>query len=321
MSLRVGEIIDQSLRLVNRVDPNFRVRALDAVDRAVRYYAERLPWPGLEREEQFVSNGTRDFTFPRRVRSVISIGDVNHDEYVRPGDNWHKQYPVWDVGGEHPTSRALQWDTRGFRPVIQAPPSDGSKLLVETTQSEAIPVRVRGLVFDSQASGTALELYEQEETISANVTAVQSSNTFRQIYAIEKDSLDSDSDVVIKYASETSPAARIATYERTPRYLSIKFLAQPDAGDPFLVRYHTGPPRIAAEDTVLDPGIDPEPIVWRVVGDLHWMQGQGQAAGAARQTADELLTNKIRQQESHGDNLAQAIPYAPFIEPDETDVF
>ena len=113
MALIVGDVINRALRMTNRVDAKHRVRALDGVDRAVSYFGDRLPWPSLERTEEFLTNGTQFFTFPARVRNIIAIGDIGRQEYVPPGDQWERQEPTSILGGSR-RSGMCQWQDRGW---------------------------------------------------------------------------------------------------------------------------------------------------------------------------------------------------------------
>lgn len=318
MALIVGDVINKALRMANRVDPQHRVRALDAVDRAVRYFSERLPWPSLERVEEFRANGSQYFTFPARVRVIRALGDKERCDYIKPGDQWERQYPTFVLGDQRPAG-AWEWQDRGWVPTIQNPATD-TTLLFTTTQSEAVSVTVRGLVRDTTASGTALELVEADEVIAANITPVTSANTYVEIFGIEKDAIDGSADLIVAYNNgANSQAARIPSNERAPQYRRIEWLGNVSAGDRFRCRYYTRPAKINDEQQVLDAAVDEDIIMWATVGDLHWMSESPEAAAGAWQQRDALMQAKLTAQRSHGDNLQQAIPYAPMIDEDPWD--
>lgn len=311
----VSDIVTQALRLANRVDPNYRQRALDAVDRNVRYFAERIPWPSLERRENFVANGSEFFVFPSRVRSVISIGDRVRQDYVPPGDHFERQYPAWELGTK-PAGGPFKWRHLGVVPVIQNPTA-ASTLTFNTTASDSQTVYVKGLAQDTTASGTSLEYFETSEIIVAQETPAATTNSYVEVLALDADTLDKSNDIIFKYTTGSVPAARMRANERRPNYQKIQWLAAPAAGNTLTVRYYTDPPKIVSESHELDPQISEDFLIWRTVGDLHWISEQPQAAQAAWDKADGLLQTKIQAQQNHGDRLEQAIPYAPFIEPDD----
>lgn len=313
MSTVVSDVIDQALRLANRVDPNYRVRALDAVDRAVRQYAEKLPWPSLDRTEVFTSDGSRLFTFPRRVRVPVSVGDVGRGENVRPGNHWERQYPRSDMGLETAGQGIWQWQDKGEVAVLRQPAAP-TLLEFSTTQSDAIPVYVSGLVFATAFSGTADEYYEASELVAANVTAVDSVNQYSKVLRIEKDRGFTSADVLVRYATGDLPAARLLRNERRSHYHQIQFLGTPSVGAQFQVRYYAEPPRITAENVVLDPSIDEDALVWFTVGDLHWMAQAPEAANAAWAKALARIDEKLTARQGHGDRAQQAIPADPWID-------
>jgi hypothetical protein len=305
--------------MANRVDPQHRQRALDAADRAVRYFAERVPWPSLERVETFRTNGTEFFTFPARVRQIIAIGDLERQEYVGPGDQWERQHMAHL--SNRPSAAIWEWQDRGYQPVIQAPSTD-TTLVFSTTQSEATSVYVSGLVRDSSASGTSLELVELDEVVAVNQSPVSTVNEYAVVTSVEKDDITISSDIVVDYGRGTvSKAARLRSNERKPTYRRVEWLALPGTGNRFRTRYYTSPPKVNDEIQMLDPAIDEDIVFWGVVGDLHWVAEAPQAAQAAWQQRDNLIQSKLIGQEVHGDHLSQAIPFAPMIDEDPWDVY
>lgn len=311
----VGSVIDQALQLVNRVDSSYRQRALYAIERGVRHYAERLPWPSLIRQELFYSNGTDSFVFPQRVRQLISVGDNTHKAYVPPGGHFERQYPEWQLGSK-PSGGPFQWRPAGDVPVIQDPAA-ATYLELNTTASDSQTVYVRGTAQDTSASGTPLEFYDYEESVTALETPVTTSALFYRIFSIEAANLDRSNDIFVRYSTDAVPAARIPTFERHSKYKKIEWLAKPAAGAAFTCRYYADPVKINSETQALDPQIPEDYLVWRIVGDLHWIAEQPQAAQAAWGRADELMRTKIEAETTHGDQYSQAIPYAPFITDDE----
>jgi hypothetical protein len=317
MSQTVGEIIDSALELANRVDPQHRTRARRAVDRAILFYSDKLPWPSLVREETFTSNGTRYMTFPRRVRSIISVGDKTRQLHVEPGSHFGRQYPSQYFGTQ--PSGTWEWDDLGLVPTIVDPSTD-TTLNLSTTQSESVLVTVHGFLRDSTSSGTALELYEHSEVITLGGSAQNTGHEFVRIKSIEKDGLDTESDVVVKVNEPAvKPIARIGANERSPQYRRIQFLGKPAAGDQITVSYYERPLRVTAEDVNMDPAIHTDIIVWRVVGDLHWIGEDPQAAQIAWAKAEKLMDERMRAQTSQGEQLKQAIPYAPAIDNDDAE--
>jgi len=317
----VADVVTQALQLANRVDDQHRSRALSAVDRAVRYYAERVPWPSLIRTEDFLANGTKYLVFPQHVRSIITIGDKSKKEYVSPGAQWEKQYPEWQFGSK-PSGSAFEWRHEGWVPVV-VPPDGSLAVKLNTSQSDSQTVYVHGLALDTAASGTPLMYFDTREIVIAQETPVASTHLFKEILGIETDTLDKNSSVTVRYSDGTI-AARIAPNERHSRYQRIEWLAVPAAGSTITVRYYADPAKIVSESQQVDPQVDQEFMIWRVAGDLHWINQEAQAAQAAWGKADSRIQERLNSENSHGDKLQQAIPFAPMIDPsldDQVDFF
>lgn len=308
----VSNIVTQALRLANRVDPAYRQRALDAVDRNVVYFAERLPWPALERRETFIADGTEFLTFPSRVRSLISIGDVKNEAYVFPGDHFERQFGAWELGTK-PSGGPFRWRHLGTVPTIQDP-SSPDKLELNTTASDSQTVTIHGLAQDTTASGTALEYFQTTELVVAQETPVASTNLYKEVIGLEASTLDKDNDIRVRWQTGDLPAARIAKNAQRPEYQRIQWLVKPEVGRQFITRYYTNPPKIETESAILDPQIPADFLIWRTVGDLQFMAEQPTAAQQAWNRADQLLAMKIQAAQNHGDRLEQAIPFAPFID-------
>jgi hypothetical protein len=308
VSTEISRIVDEALQLTNRVDTKHRTRALNAVSRGVEYWAERLPWPGLKRYEAFASDGTRYMTFPERVRKVISVGDITDRVPVQPGDHWNREHAsLWlqDLRAD-----PLEWRDLGIVPLASDPVTD-TQLSIEASVSEPLTVYITGLARDTAASGTALELYEVRESFAITGTgATDTSNTFVRVTGLEKNTNDGTAEVVVKSSVDSKTLARIGAQDGSPQYRRIEFITLPGAGRQYRVEYYSKPAEVVNESSPLPPSIDRDYLVWRVVGDLHWIAEQPDAARAAWQKADGLLLAHQNAEKTHGEDYAgQLTPY------------
>jgi hypothetical protein len=175
-------------------------------------------------------------------------------------------------------------------PVISQPETP-AQLTISASASEPISVRLSGLARDSSASGTALELYPIFETyVVAGTGASVTSNTFSEIHTIEK-TADSTAELTFSVAGKT--IARIAPEQRIPEYRRIEWLYLPPAGRVLRVEYFKRPERIASESSHLPVESDFDYLLWRVVGDMHWLANESEPARIAWQKADGIMQEKI----------------------------
>jgi hypothetical protein len=305
VATEISRIIDEALQLTNRVDSQHRTRARVALGRGVEYWAERLPWPGLKRYEAFASNGTRFMAFPERVRKVISVSDITDKLPVKPGDHWNREHStLWlqDLQAD-----PLEWRDLGLVATISDPVTD-STLTIEATVSEALTVYVTGLARDTNASGTALELYEARESFAITGTgATDTTTAFVRVTSLEKSVEAGLADVTVKSSVDSKPLARLAANDSAAEYRRIEYLTVPNAGRQYRLEYYTKPSPIVNETSPLPPSIDRDYLVWRIVGDLHWTAEQPDAARAAWQKADGLLMAHQNAERTHGEDYAGQI--------------
>jgi len=308
MATTVGDLINQAQRVTNRVDSAFRTRVLESIDRALQHYADRVPWPQLERVEDFIADGSAFLVLPSRVRVVDSIGDKTNQAFVQPSAHFERQFPSY-VLGTRTTGQPLYWRAVAPAAVVSSPPGGLSYVTVETTASYALDVHLAGLAQDTTASGTALEFYHAQETVAANLTPATSVNLWKELTVIEK--ATDDVDVIVKYPSTGVLASRLFQANRVAQYPRVEFVHAPTAGTVLQVRYYASVPKVAAETTVIPQGVDTDVLLWRAVGDLHWMYETPEAARAAWSKADEMIQQKLLGRIGHGENMQQAIPFNP----------
>lgn len=282
----VKDVIDEALKLANRVSVADRGRALEAVNRAVRKYAQRAPWPGLKRTEVFVTDGTRFMIFPERVAKVIELADVSDATEIRHDDRFLQNHgPVYLAGT---AGRPCAWREAGTVPVVRQPATD-SPLYFVAAASDVITADVFGLVRDTAASGSMLEFYEVREQVSivgSGVTSV-STNLYVELKAIHK---DQDSVARVDVGDYTGKVvARLLPQRGQAAYRRLEFELVPGEGRSIKVEYYTWPDRVNSETQPIDPTINLEYLVWRTAAEIHWISKEAQAYQAAAQTADEIL--------------------------------
>lgn len=259
---------------------------LDALDEALQWYSKRIPWIARRETERFLTTGSETLVLPDRVLQVLEIGDLTNSRYVRAGSHWRRRAPgpFFDKTG----GTVYEWEEIGMTPVVAQPQTD-STLSLSAPVSDSFDVYVRGLARDTVASGTALELYETEETVSINSSETQQTTTlFTRIDSIEKPR-GTLADLLVAEDADGRRISRIPTWAAHPLYKAIRFLYIPSANTTLDIEYFRRPDRLTSESQSIDPRIDEEALVWRAAGNLHWTDQEGQAAQRAWGKADEIL--------------------------------
>lgn len=300
------DLIDRTQRLADRVDPSYRGRALDALDEAVQWYASQMPWRALQRTEDFFALG-QYLVLPDRVNKVITIGDRTNSRPLNPGDSFERRRP-----GSHfqkTPGASFEWRTMGYAPLVKEMAGE-TQLLFSTATSEAINVSIAGLVNDTAASGTALALREAKEVISLGGSTEASTQVYTRITSIQKDK-GTTNDLVIGSAAD-GLLSRIPSWETRPLFRNIE-LSPRSSGQTMEVTYFRRPDRLTQESDTIDPGINEEAILWRAVGNMHWIDQEGQQAERAWKKASEAAIAKRTEEETFGEIDLHVEPWAGYM--------
>jgi hypothetical protein len=174
-------------------------------------------------------------------------------------------------------------------------------------------VLVRGLVFDTGASGTPLALHEQQETVNyGSSTTEVTSTAWREILSIEK---PHDTTAELKVYDDVTGAivARLKPWESTSRYQTIQTPHVVPAGTSLRVTYYTYPAQLVDENQTIETSVPDEFLTWRASGDLQYLQNQPEAAQLAWSKAEEVLVNAINAARTHGERDSTIRPDTTFL--------
>lgn len=293
--------ITRAQQLANRVDPAWRDRTRAAVSRALKAWAQRIPWPSLRTTEDFLLSGNKLLVFPERVGVVLNISDKTNARPLGTTGHWNKRSAgVYnqDTGGT-----PQEWEDRGFTPFIAQPATD-TTLQISAGGSEAYEVRVTGYVRDAAASGTALELQERFEILTMGGTEYTDTTLeFVQLISIEKE-FGTDNWLKARNPLNSQIIAFIPEGEATVQHRSVQFIPVPPSGTEVRVEYYRKPEEIHTEDFPIDNSVDLEYLAWQAAGDIHWMLKEGQAANRAWDKAEEIVKNRVRQEKVSPSSVA-----------------
>lgn len=293
--------------LLNWKDHNLRGRALNAISRAVERWASVRPWDALRTYEDFFSDGSKFLALPERVRIPVHFSDVDNSSRIAPGGQWHRTHPIY-WNNDQATGRPYEWRLLETQPVIAQPVTD-TALRVEASISETMTIYITGLARDTAASGSPLELYPVREAYTVAGTGYSlTATTFVEIHDIEKSVEDATADVKLYTDVDAKLVARIFSDERSPQYRLVEFLAKPNAGQRVRCEYFRKPRKVVSESDTIPGSVVREFVVWRVVGDLHWIRNEHEQAALAWRKADGIMGEHQVSEETHGERKDQIMP-------------
>ena len=296
MSNTVREVVQRAQELANRIDTNWNDRTRAAVSRALKFWAAKIPWPALKAEEDFLTTGGKFLVFPERVGVILSVSDVANSRTLDPFGDWPQREP--GIFLQDSPGTPFEWQDYGWTPFASVPATD-TVLELQAGGSEAFAVRVTGLLRDTAASGTALELQEHTETLTMGGTNVtQTTTVWASLLGLEKDAgstnwlkaLNPLSSQVISFI----PPGEVAVQHRR-----IQMLPVPSAGLNLRIAYYRRPEEIHSLDAALDNSVDLDFLAWRSAGDIHWTLKEMNAAQLAWTKAAEIMAaNLSREKQS-----------------------
>lgn len=307
----VRNVLDAALRLAGGADPGKRTRALEALDRATKAWAQKAPWPALRRNEIFLHPGGRSLSLPERVWVITSVVDKTTFRKVDPINDWDSQhsslYAAKTVGAPD------GYRPQGILPVCGQPATD-TQLKLQTSGSEAYTVRIHGLRRDATQSGSPQELYEDRETfVMGGTTATLSEKTWVSIVGLEKDE-GTEYNFAAVDPQTNKILTRIPSWQSRAKYPTIEFLPIPLAGTEFIVDYLVSPDDITSEESVLDSGVSREYLTWAVAGDVMWANGKRDDAQVAWAKSEQILNEEAAKATTLGEADFRAIPMDTYLE-------
>lgn len=307
MASQLSRIFSDAQKLASNNDQGLTDFLVGAATRAQRYWAERLPWPDLERRERFTATGDRQVVFPARVNAILSITDVTNNFEIERGGKFEDNQDFVNKSSGH----AYHWRPYGVTPVAPQPQTD-TTLSIQASASEAMAVFVQGLVRDTSQSGTALELYEAQETVNlVDENAVNTANAYAEVFAVEKP-YDTENNLTVTNNQNSEIIARIPRWDTQIRYPRIETDLVIPGGTTLEVLYLGHPQDLTGVGQPLHPSVEEDFMVWRLVGDLHWIKNNQQAARLAWGKADEVVEN-VKQKRRAGGGTIPTSPTLDFL--------
>lgn len=285
--------IDRAQQLANRVDPAWRGRTRTAIGRAIKAWAQRIPWPSLRTTEDFVLSGDKLLTFPERVGVVLTISDNTNTRPLGTTGHWSKR--AAGVFNQDTGGNPQEWEDRGFSAFTSQSATD-TTLQLAAGGSEAFEVRITGLVRDTTASGTALELQERFETMTMGGTSYTDTVLeFASFVAVEKE-FGTSNWLKVRNPITSQVIAFLPEGEATVQHRVVQFIPVPPVNTVVRVEYYRKPEELHSENAPIDNSVDLEYLAWQAAGDVHWMLKEGSAANRAWDKAEEIIKNRLRQE-------------------------
>ncbi len=289
-------------------DSAYRPRWVNFINEAVREFARRQPWPGLEGFTTLRADGTRYLICPAYVDTVVSIlnlTDVNPVD--RSGDFDRSATSVWVQGTP---GRACMYDRAGDVPVLRDP--TGYIWFQSSHASDLQTLNVTGLVANSGASG-ALETVTRSLSIAAAGTSpVTLSALFTKVFSVSKATDSNGNFFFFDAGNVTNPhISYLGSTESEASFQRLALLYKPAAGTEFEVRFRYRIPKLTADAQSPHPSVKPDFIIAHALG-AHWgEQEQLQKEALSFQKATQVLQSEANKDRNFNEPDNRITPYIP----------
>lgn len=310
--MNLNELINRLQDRTGYNDPAFRTTWRNYVNDALRDYARKHPWPGLEGETHVIAAaGASQVILPHFVDSIIEFYDTANNTLVQRHSGILKDWPV--IAGKLTTGRAFYYEELSPVPSIRPPKSF---LNFESSgQSDTSPLYATGIFRNTSYSGTPAERYERTDTANANgLSAVTLSVHFEELTALGRASALSSTYIV---RDSSGVLAVIPPFHHASRYRRVRIHYALSKQTAFRLKYRRLPVPLIDSDQQLPPGVDPDYILEHAIGLWKQQQGQYQQGAIHTQRAISIAQDRAQIDQAGGEFFSRITPEIPQLHDDD----
>jgi len=307
--MNLGALIDACERRTGFNDPFFRTEWRDFVNEAVREFARRYPWPGLEDEFTHVAPGGQRFlTFPGYVEDILDLHDLTNHAHIDRDGEFGRQ-----------AARTFSQNTAG-RPVMYEPLGDVAVLndpvgfvhFRSANESDTSVVFVTGLAANSGASGTPLDWSQQTVEASANgQTPVTLSTLFTRITSVGRETNTAGDYRFFDAGAADAWISVIPAAELDARFRRIQFMRVPNTAVSLRVRFRHRVARLVTEAQAPPPAVDDDFVINQSIAIYQREKEQFTKAQVYEQKATGVAATRSNKEANFGESHNEIEPFLP----------
>lgn len=313
----LGSIIEACEFRTGWTDSAYRSRWREFINSAIREYARRQPWDGLEDTITLVADGTRYLLLPHFVDSIVHIVNKTSKLPVNREGDWDREATGPYVDGTAGTT--IAYDKIGIVPALADPA--GYAVLQSTHASDLQTISFTGLVATSGASGTGLGSRMGALSVSASGTSpVTLSTLFTRFISISKVTNSNGDFFVFDAGATNRHIAFISRYETDSRFKRLQLMYVPSAGTLFEIKFRYRIQPIVLDEQSPHPAIPFDYIVSEAIAIHYREREQDQKAAIKSGEATRVLEGEAHKDNNFDEPYSRVIPQFP-IDPDCPDYF
>lgn len=317
--MTLQELINECQNRTSHNSSDFTQSWISFINEAVRDYARKHPWAGLEDEySEVLASGQRFLVFPHYVEDVLTILDTSNHRHIDRDGEFSRQSPA--VFSQLTSGRPVSYDLIGDVAATAEP--SGYCYVASSNASDVAAVRVQGVVAQSGASGSAIGTTIKTETVTLSGTSpVTLANQFTRFLAISKASVTSGDVTLFDAGNSNKHISFMADYETRARFRRAQFLFVPSARTDLRVRFRYRLPRLVNDDDSLLPGVDPDFVINQALAIYQREEEQYQKGAFHEAKANSTLQSQAHKEQNYGEPFSQIQPQVPFENDASADEF
>jgi hypothetical protein len=295
-------------------DPNYADTWKRFINEAIREFARRQPWAGLEDVITLKTDGTKYLILPHYVDTIISLLNITDENAVNASADWDREATSSYAQGT--TGGVTDYTKAGEVPALKNP--TGYVWFKSGDPSDTALVHLSGLVAISGASGALETSYKELSIAAAGSTPVTLTSLFTKFFSIGKATNTTGDYVFFDAGNSNAHISLIPAPEYQASFKRLELFMVPDAQKTFWLRFRHKIPALSSNHQAPHPAVRPDYIVQQAIS-LHLAEQEQYAKSAAAEArAVNVLQAEANKDTNFDEPASQIVPFIPFS-PDEDD--
>lgn len=314
--MNLGSYIRECEHRTGMNDSTFQARWREYINAAVRNFARKYPWPGLERElSTTLYSGQRYLTLPHIVDHITEILNVTDLVPIYSRGNWAKQDTA--LYANLTQGRPLEYRKAGH--VATAGDPTGFVWFNSSHASDVDLVYVQGYIQASGSSNPAFDRILQQVSVQAQgVSPVTLTTQFAEIVSISKATSTNGDFFFYDAGNANGYISFIPAGDQDARFRRLEFMFVPDADKSIRLKYIPEIPPLVNDQQSPHPTIKDDFIVEKAIALYQRYQSQYTKAQFHDAEALDTLVSETNKEENFTEPFSQIQPEIPgAFDPDD----
>lgn len=317
--MTLGQLINFCEDRTGFRDSGFRGIWRGYINAAVRDFARKHPWAGLERQLDItLLAGERLVTLPHHVDHVRAIINRTDNMEIIARGNWENQAP--SSYAQRSTGTPLEYRDMGL--VATARDPSGYIFFHSSHASDSFTIFATGYAAASGSSNSTFDTILQTTSADASGTAaVTLPVQFSQVISISRATNSNGNYFFFDAGDSNRHISYIPASELEARFRRLEFMFVPNVNKTLTIRYIPVIPNLIDENQSPHPIVKPDYILEKAIGLWQRYQSQYGKAQSHDAAALETLAGETNKETNFGEPISFLAPEFPATADPESDYY